>query len=134
MLQIVTERLPDIEIHYLGVDIDEKCCQQAREQLSFLKSVKAETFVLDFEQADCSKVDIPPILLYNGLILLSVIFMVSTAERNNTLSQSKTCTIFVTAVNVCCHDLHNITLNLLQFNICESSSFLASLMTFFSSK
>ena len=60
MLQIVMERLPDVEIHYLGLDIDEKSCQQAREQLNSLRNVKAETFVLDFNQADCSKIEIPP--------------------------------------------------------------------------
>ena len=60
ILQIVTERLPDIEIHYFGIDIDEKCCQEAREQLSSLRNVKAETSVLDFEQADCSMAAIPP--------------------------------------------------------------------------
>ena len=59
MLQIVTERFPDIEINYIGVDIDEKCCEQAREKLNSLRNVKAETFVLNFEQTDCSKADIP---------------------------------------------------------------------------
>jgi SAM-dependent methyltransferase len=60
MLQIVTERLPDVEINYIGVDIDEKCCEQAREQLSSLRNVKAETYVLNFERVDCSKAGIPP--------------------------------------------------------------------------
>ena len=60
ILQTITNRFPDWKIYYVGVDVDRKFCQQARELLNALKNVEVEIIVLDFEQMDFSKVEIPP--------------------------------------------------------------------------
>ena len=60
ILQIITERFPDTDIYYTGIDIDEKYCQQARELLSSLGNVKVEILVKDYQQIDPSKIEVSP--------------------------------------------------------------------------
>lgn len=60
ILQTITNRFPDWKICYVGVDVDRKFCQQARELLNALKNVKVEIMILDFQQMDFSRVEIPP--------------------------------------------------------------------------
>ena len=83
IIQLVTERLPDMEIHYVGTDIDEESCQQARERLGSLKNVNAETFVLDFERVDSFKVEVSPCDL-----VLAVHFLTYMRDINKALSDA----------------------------------------------
>ena len=56
ILQEMTERFPDLQIHYIGTDIDGTSCQQAKELLGSLKNVTVETRVEDFQDMDSAKV------------------------------------------------------------------------------
>ena len=60
VLQTITDRFPDIKVHYIGTDIDEKSCQQATELLESVKNVEVEILVQDYQQIDPAKINIPP--------------------------------------------------------------------------
>ena len=60
ILQTITNRFPHCKIFYVGVDVDRKFCEQARELLNTLKNVELEIMVLDVQQMEFSKADIPP--------------------------------------------------------------------------
>ena len=60
ILETIIDRFPDLKIQYIGTDIDEKFCQEARELLGALENVEVEILVLDFEQMDLSNVKVPP--------------------------------------------------------------------------
>ena len=57
MLQIITERFPDVKISYTGTDIDGKSCEQARELLGNVKNVEVEIIVQDYQEVEFN---IPP--------------------------------------------------------------------------
>ena len=60
MLQTIAERFPDVKVTYIGTDIDEKFCEQARELLGFIKNTEVEIIVEDYQETDPSKLNIPP--------------------------------------------------------------------------
>ena len=62
VLQAITNRFPDVKVHYIGIDIDQQTCQNAKETVSALKNhnVMVETFTADFEKVDLFKDRIPP--------------------------------------------------------------------------
>ena len=60
VLQTITDRFPDVKVHYIRTDIDEKSCQQARELLGSVKNVDIEILVQDYQQIDPAKINIPP--------------------------------------------------------------------------
>ena len=60
MLQIIAERFPDVKVTYIGTDIDEKFCEQARELLGSIKNTQVEIIVADYQETDPSKLNIPP--------------------------------------------------------------------------
>ena len=60
MLQIIAERFPDVKVSYIGTDIDEKFCQQARELLGSVKNTEVEILVEDYQVIDPSKFNIRP--------------------------------------------------------------------------
>jgi ubiquinone/menaquinone biosynthesis C-methylase UbiE len=60
MLQTIAERYPDVKVSYIGMDIDEKSCEQARELLGSVKNVEVEIIVEDYQEIDPSKFNIPP--------------------------------------------------------------------------
>ena len=62
IIQTVTDKFPNINIHYIGTDVDEQICQTASETFaSVLKdcNVVVETFAMDFEEVDSFKSRIP---------------------------------------------------------------------------
>ena len=60
ILQTITERFPDVKVQYIGTDIDEKFCYQARELLATVKNVEVEILVEDYQQINPSELRIPP--------------------------------------------------------------------------
>ena len=60
ILQTIADRFPDVKVSYIGTDIDEKFCQQARELLGAVKNTEVEILVEDFQEIDPSKLNIPP--------------------------------------------------------------------------
>ena len=60
ILQIIAERFPDVKVSYIGMDIDEKFCEQARELLGSIKNTEVEIIVKDYQEIDPSKLNIPP--------------------------------------------------------------------------
>ena len=60
ILQTIAERFPDVKVSYIGTDIDETFCQQARELLGSIKNTEVEILVGDFQEIDPSKFSIPP--------------------------------------------------------------------------
>ena len=60
ILQIIAERFPDVKVSYIGMDIDEKFCEQARELLGSIKNTEVEIIVKDYQEIDTSKLNIPP--------------------------------------------------------------------------
>ena len=60
ILQTIAERFPDVKVSYIGTDIDEKFCQQARELLGSVKNTDVEILVEDYQEIDPSKFSIPP--------------------------------------------------------------------------
>ena len=62
ILQAITDRFPDVKVHYIGIDIDQQTCKNAKETVSALKNrnVMVETFTMDFEKVDLFKDKIPP--------------------------------------------------------------------------
>ena len=60
ILQTISDRFPDIKVHYIGTDIDEKSCQQARELLGSVQNVEVEILAEDYQRIDPAKINIPP--------------------------------------------------------------------------
>ena len=60
ILQTITSRFPETKVQYIGTDIDKKTCEQSKEVLSAIKNVEVEVMVLDFQQVDPSKLELPP--------------------------------------------------------------------------
>ena len=61
ILEELCKRFPTVKIHYVGTDIDETSCQQARELLGVLKNVEIKILVEDFQLMDSTKIaEIPP--------------------------------------------------------------------------
>ena len=60
MLQTIAERFPDVKVSYIGMDIDKKFCEQARELLGSVKNTEVEIIVEDYQEIDPSKFNIPP--------------------------------------------------------------------------
>ena len=62
VLQAITDKFPDVKVHYIGIDIDQQSCQNAKETVSALKNhnVMVETFTVDFERVNLVKDKIPP--------------------------------------------------------------------------
>ena len=60
MLQTIAERFPYVKVTYIGTDIDEKFCEQARELLGSVKNAEVEIIVEDYQEIDPSKFNIPP--------------------------------------------------------------------------
>ena len=60
ILETISSRFPDTKVQYVGTDIDKKTCEQSKEVLSAIKNVEVEFMVLDFQQVDPSKLELPP--------------------------------------------------------------------------
>ena len=64
VLRAITEKFPEVKVHYIGIDIDQQTCQKAKETVSMLKNdnITVETFIADFEKVkiDLLKEKIPP--------------------------------------------------------------------------
>ena len=62
VLQAITDKFPEVKVHYIGIDIDQQSCQNTKETVSALKNhnVMVETFTVDFEKIDLFKDRIPP--------------------------------------------------------------------------
>ena len=71
ILQKLTERYPDVHIHYVGTDIDATSCHQAKKLLGSLKNVTVEIRVDDFQDMDSTQVsEIPPFDLVLAIHIL----------------------------------------------------------------
>ena len=62
VLHAITDKFPEVKVHYIGIDIDQQSCQNTKETVSALKNhnVMVETFTVDFEKIDLFKDRIPP--------------------------------------------------------------------------
>ena len=72
VLWAITEKFPEVKVHYIGTDIDEFSCQKAKETVSALKNdnVTVETIAVGFGEIDTVKDKIPPC----NLVIASHIF------------------------------------------------------------
>ena len=75
VLTQLLEKYPNLDLHYIGVDVNEMSCQIAREQLSPLKGVRFEILAKDFQHV--SPADIEPCDL---LIAVHVLYYVASLK------------------------------------------------------
>ena len=75
VLTQLLEEYPNLDLHYIGVDVNEMSCQIAREQLSPLKGVRFEVLAKDFQHV--SPADIEPCDL---LIAVHALYYVSSLK------------------------------------------------------
>ena len=71
------EKYPNLDLHYIGVDVNELSCQIAREQLSSLKGVQFEILAKDFQHV--RPADIEPCDLVIAVHVLYYVASLKTA-------------------------------------------------------
>ena len=77
VLTQLLEEYPNLDLHYIGVDVNEMSCQIAREQLSPLKGVRFEVLAKDFQHV--SPADIEPCDLVIAVHVLYYVASLKTA-------------------------------------------------------
>ena len=77
VLTQLLEKYPNLDLHYIGVDVNELSCQIAREQLSSLKGVQFEILAKDFQHV--RPADIEPCDLVIAVHVLYYVASLKTA-------------------------------------------------------
>jgi len=78
VLTQLLEKYPNLDLHYIGVDVNEMSCQIAQEQLSSLKGVRFEILAKDFQHI--CPADIEPCDL---VIAVHVLYYVAGQSRDD---------------------------------------------------
>ena len=63
IIQAMIRKHPDVNIHYMGIDIDKGVCDRAKEEVGALKAnceVEIKMIAMDFKDIDSIKAEIPP--------------------------------------------------------------------------
>ena len=58
VLTQLMEKYPNLDLHYIGVDVNEMSCQIAQEQLSSLKGVRFEILAKDFQDVHPADIEL----------------------------------------------------------------------------